>query len=246
MMNVAARQELMSKIVDTLGVVVEDAKFEFKSDGLHTRVVDASHVAMIKLDVDSAAFETWELDDVNLGLELKKIKEFVSLGGPTDLIEMSWNDASGELSLNLGLIDKTMRPIDESAIVSPQVPPLEQKSTVKINGAALATALQAARQVGDLVSFSLDSDHFTIHVQGNSDSVTVKFGKDQVESIKCDNPIRSQYSLTYLVPLAKVFKTIESVHIGFGDSYPLSLQFTFQDGAGEVQYFLAPRVENEF
>lgn len=245
-MNVAARQELMSKIVDTLGVVVEDAKFEFKSDGLHTRVVDASHVAMIKLDVDSAAFETWELDDVNLGLELKKIKEFVSLGGPTDLIEMSWNDTSGELSLNLGLIDKTMRPIDESAIVSPQVPPLEQKSTVKINGSSLATALQAARQVGDLVVFSLDSDHFTIHVQGQSDSVTVKFGKDQLESIKCDNPIRSQYSLTYLLPLAKVFKTIESVHLGFGDSYPLSLQFTFQDGAGEVQYFLAPRVENEF
>jgi len=28
MMNVAARQELMSKIVDILGVVVEDAKFE--------------------------------------------------------------------------------------------------------------------------------------------------------------------------------------------------------------------------
>lgn len=245
-MNVAARQELMSKIVDTLGVVVEDAKFEFKSDGLHTRVVDASHVAMIKLDVDSAAFETWELDDVNLGLELKKIKEFVSLGGPTDLIEMSWNDTSGELSLNLGLIDKTMRPIDESAIVSPQVPPLEQKSTVKINGSSLATALQAARQVGDLVVFSLDSDHFTIHVQGQSDSVTVKFGKDQLESIKCDNPIRSQYSLTYLLPLAKVFKTIESVHLGLGDSYPLSLQFTFQDGAGEVQYFLAPRVENEF
>ena len=78
MMNVAARQELMNKIVDILGVVVEDAKFEFKSDGLHMRVVDASHVAMIKLDVDSAAFETWELDDVNLGIELKKIKDFKS------------------------------------------------------------------------------------------------------------------------------------------------------------------------
>ena len=114
MMNVTARLELISKIVDTLGVVVEDAKFEFKEGGLHTRVVDASHVAMIKLDVDSAAFDTWELDEVNLGLELKKIKDLVKLGAPTELIEMSWNDTSGTLNLNLGLIDKSLRPIDES------------------------------------------------------------------------------------------------------------------------------------
>ena len=246
MMNVTARLELISKIVDTLGVVVEDAKFEFKEGGLHTRVVDASHVAMIKLDVDSAAFDTWELDEVNLGLELKKIKDLVKLGAPTELIEMSWNETSGTLNLNLGLIDKSLRPIDESAIVSPQVPPLEQKSIVRIDGAILSTALEAASQAGDLVSFSLDADHFTIHVQGQSETVTVKFGKDELDHIQCESPIRSQYSLTYLVPLSKVFKSMGNVQIGFGDSYPLSLQFSFNEGAAEVNYFLAPRVENEF
>jgi len=32
MLNVTARQDLMNKIVETLGVVVEDARFEFKED----------------------------------------------------------------------------------------------------------------------------------------------------------------------------------------------------------------------
>ena len=41
----------MSKIVDTLGVVVEDARFEFKEDKMQATVVDASHVAMIDLKV---------------------------------------------------------------------------------------------------------------------------------------------------------------------------------------------------
>ena len=69
MMNVTARQDLMSKIVETLMVVVEDARFEFKEDRLQVTVVDASHVAMIDLKVDAAAFDAWEVDESELVLE---------------------------------------------------------------------------------------------------------------------------------------------------------------------------------
>ena len=33
MLNVTARQELISKILDTLMIVVEDARFDFDEDG---------------------------------------------------------------------------------------------------------------------------------------------------------------------------------------------------------------------
>jgi len=42
MLNVTARQDLMNKIVETLNVVVEDARFEFKEDKMQATVVDAS------------------------------------------------------------------------------------------------------------------------------------------------------------------------------------------------------------
>ena len=70
MLNVTARQELISKILDTLMIVVEDARFDFEEDGLTVRVVDSSHVAMIKLTVDAAAFDGWELDAKKIGLEM--------------------------------------------------------------------------------------------------------------------------------------------------------------------------------
>ena len=60
MLNVTARQELITKILDTLMIVIEDARFDFAEDGLTVRVVDSSHVAMIKLTVDAAAFDGWE------------------------------------------------------------------------------------------------------------------------------------------------------------------------------------------
>jgi proliferating cell nuclear antigen len=246
MLNVTARQDLISKIIDTLGVVVEDARFDFGENGLEIRVVDPSHVAMIQMNIDSAAFDTWELDETKLGLELRKIKELVSLGGPTDMIEMAYGDETGVLTVNLGKIDRNIRPLDNSTMTPPTLPELNLPCKVTISGADFTQALRAARQVGDLVNFSIDENTFTVHVLGSTDSVTVAFNKDELQHIECEGPARSQYSLTYLVPLSKVFGNLESVNIGFGENYPLSMSFNFYDGAAEVQYFLAPRVENDF
>ena len=129
---------------------------------------------------------------------------------------------------------------------SPNLPNIEIPSSIEISGASLAQALRAAKQVGDLVNFSIDANSFTVHVQGQTDSVTVSFSKDELESLNCDKPARSQYSLTYLVPLSKVFGSLAKVKLGFGESFPLRLEFTFNDGAGEVVYFLAPRVETDY
>ena len=46
--------------------------------------------------------------------------------------------------------------------------------------------------------------------------------------------------------MSKIFGNLESVELGFGENYPLSMNFTFNDGAAEVKYFLAPRVESEY
>ncbi len=158
MLNVTARQDLMSKIIETLGVVVEDARFDFGENGLEIRVVDPSHVAMIQMNIDSAAFDTWELDETKLGLELRKIKELVSLGGPTDMIEMAYGDETGVLTVNLGKIDRNIRPLDNTTMNPPTLPELKLPCKVTISGSDFTQALKAARQVGDLVNFSIDEN----------------------------------------------------------------------------------------
>ena len=211
---------------------------------MQVTVVDASHVAMIDLKVDAAAFDAWEVEESELALVLKKVKELISLGGADDLIEMAYN--RDVLTLNLGKIDLNMRPLDPSTVSSPNLPNIEIPSTVEMDGAALSQALRASRYVGDLVNFSIDGNSFTIHVQGQPDSVNVTFAKDDLESLTCSKPARSQYSLTYLVPLSKVFGSLGTVKLGFGESFPLRLEFSFMDGAAEVIYFLAPRVESDY
>ena len=113
-------------------------------------------------------------------------------------------------------------------------------------GSELSQALKAAKLVGDLVNLSLTEDTFTVNVKGSTDSVNLDFSKDDLLAIDCKAAARSQYSLTYLTPLTKIFQGIENVNLRFGENFPLKLTFDFADGAGHVEYFLAPRVEGDY
>lgn len=246
MLNVTARQELITKILDTLMIVIEDARFDFAEDGLTVRVVDSSHVAMIKLTVDAAAFDGWELDSKQIGLEMKKIREVTSLGSVGELIEMTHQEG-GDFTMSLGKIVRNLRPLDNSTMATPpSLPKLDLPCKVVMNGSELGQALKAAKQVGDLVNFSIDESSFKVHVRNSTDSVDISFDKDEVEELVCSGAARSQYSLTYLEPLSRRFGPQDSVTIQFGENFPLAMNFSFEDGAAEVDYFLAPRVESDY
>ena len=234
----------MKTIVETLGVVVEEARLDFKENGLFVRVVDPSHVAMIKMEVDSAAFDTWEVDETNLGLEIRKLKDMLSLGA-TDMVDLTYNDDTGTATVNIGRIDRNIRPLDNSTLNPPNVPDLELPCGITISGAELAQGLRAGRQVGELVTLSLDDKKFSVNVK-QIDEVHVEFTKEDLVALDCGQAAKSQYSLSYLIPLSKVFQGIENVNVRFGENFPLKLNFDFADGAGTVEYFLAPRVENDY
>lgn len=244
MLNITASSDLMRTIIDTLNVVVEEARFDFGEDSLNIRVVDPSHVAMIQMNVDAAAFERYEVEDTSLGFDLPKMKDLLSLATSGDMVEMDY-DKNGQVNINLGKIDRVIRPLDPANLSPPNVPDLPLNAMVDLKGNDLSQALRAARQVGDLVNLSLEENLFTVHVSGDTDSVNVSYTADEVNSIECASPVRSQFSLTYLLPIARIMSSVDSVRLRFDENKPLKIEFEFAEGAGSVTYFLAPRVEGD-
>jgi proliferating cell nuclear antigen len=104
MMNITARQDTIRIIVDILSTLVEEARFNFNADNLEIRVVDPSHVAMIRMEIDKSAFESWEVDETVLGLELSKLSKLVSLAGTGDLLEINFDEGFGRVNINVGEI----------------------------------------------------------------------------------------------------------------------------------------------
>ncbi len=245
MLQLTIKPEVMRTIVDILSTIVEEARIVFDETKMLVRVVDASHVALIEMEVDSAAFEAWNADDTILGLELQKLRDLVSLAGSDDLIDFTYDEALGSVNIVVGEVDRTIRPLDHSLMKDPRVPDLELKNKVTIQTSKLNRALKAAKQVGDLVTLSLDRQQFSLHVSNDQDSVTVSHEAGQLEALECDSPVKSTYSIGYLAQMvARVDGITESIDVLFDDKMPLRMEFTFADGCGRMVYFLAPRIED--
>ena len=88
MLRVTANTQLMREIIDLLSVLAEEAKLVWGEKGLHTIVVDGSHVALLSATIGDECFETYEVEPVEIGIELSKMRDLLSLAGPEDLVEI--------------------------------------------------------------------------------------------------------------------------------------------------------------
>ena len=233
---------MLRTIVETLMTQVEEARFDFYEDRLEICAVDAANVAMIKMDVDASMFETWDLDEVKVVMELAKLREVLSLSSPDELVDITFDDVANRINVAVGKIKRTLSPVSENQVRVPKrVPDLSLESTVKMSGADLSRAFRAAKYVGEIVHLSMSSDNFGVNVPGTTDSIDVLYSKDEIENLECASAVNSQYSLTYMLELVKKLDNVDSISLAFGTNLPLKMNFSFYDGGINVLFLLAPR-----
>ena len=60
--------------------------------------------------------------------------QFLSVAGAGDMVELAYNDESGQATIHIGRIDLNLRPLDNSTLNPPNVPSLELPCGVTIGG----------------------------------------------------------------------------------------------------------------
>ena len=88
MLHVVAESSVLKIIVETLMTQVEEARFDFYTDRLEVCAVDAANVAMIKMEADAALFDTWDLDECKVVMELAKMREVLTLAAAGEMVEI--------------------------------------------------------------------------------------------------------------------------------------------------------------
>ncbi len=221
MLRVTANTQLMREIVDLLSVLTEEAKMSWGEKGLTVNVVDGSHVALLSATISDACFETYECEPVEIGLELGKLRDLLTLAGPSDLVEIDYDDAVGAVNVRVGQVHRILRGLDTNSMTDPKMPVLDFDCSATIDSEKLSRSLRAAKFVGELVDLSIDSKELRV-------SVTVEAGEGvNVLTRKLASGLASD------------------VQVRFQDKYPLRLDWSSNDGGASWTYFLAPRVTND-
>jgi len=248
MLRVTANTQLMREIVDLLMVLTSEAKMSWGEKGLTVNVVDGSHVALLSATISDACFETYEVEPVEIGLELGKLQELLTLAGPGDLVEIDYDDAVGAINVRVGEVHRILRGLDTGSMQDPKLPILDFDCSATIGAEKLSRALRAAKFVGELVDLSLDSKEMRVSVTVEAgEGVNVSFESGELSELVCPSPTQGSYSLQFLDPLTRKLAAglTQDIRVQFQDKYPLRLDWNSNDGGASWTYFLAPRVTND-
>lgn len=88
MFKAQIKAETLKGLVNVISTLIDEVKFTVSPDGMSLKAVDPAHVAMIELKMDAGAFESYEADDAEIGLDLDKVKEVLKLSAAGEVISM--------------------------------------------------------------------------------------------------------------------------------------------------------------
>jgi proliferating cell nuclear antigen len=232
--------KIFSDAIGIISELVTEVKIKVSKEGLSIIAIDPANVALVAFILPSTSFSALEADNETIGVSLDSLKSVLRRCNASSSLMMQSEDNTLKIEIqdkikrtfNLALID--IEAEDKS------IPSLEFTSKIEMSTFDFAAAMEDCAVVADSCAFSIKDNKFIIEAKGLN-STKSEFSGDEV-NIKGETG-KSRYSVEYLQKFAKACKLTDKVRVNFSDDYPLKLEF--MTTGMEMDFVLAPRVENE-
>ncbi len=242
-------KDLAVRIGAVLGSMVDEALIAFTPEGLRIKAVDNAHIAMVELNVDKGAFESFSSDDREIGIDLERYSEFLKIASAGDLVHLSLDEGSGKWVMVIGNVTRSMAPLSTKDWPSVKIPKLALEAKAILNSEELHRIVKAtAGTAGGTfhgLGISIDPDFISMDANGDTDSVSMRLAKDLLVSLECQTHVCSKLPLDYIGNIAKAIPNGTLITMRLGDDLPLRLDFPIAEGKGQVSYYLAPLLEED-
>ncbi|WP_440952733.1 DNA polymerase sliding clamp [Methanococcoides sp. FTZ1] len=236
---------LLKDSIETLSVLVDEARFRISPEGIAVRAVDPANVAMVSFDLATEAFDEFSADDCELGLDLSRVSDILAVADRDDKVQMELNEDTKKLMIQIGGFSYTLSLLDPSTIrAEPRIPQLDLPAEIVLNGKDLQKAVKAAEKISDHMLLGVEGEDFFMEAEGDTDRVKLTMSRDQLIDIK-PNDTRSLFSLDYLSDIIKPASKSNEVTLHLGRDFPIKINFSIANGAGTIGYLLAPRIESD-
>ena len=118
MFKARIKADSLKEFIGTVGSLVDEAKINVSEDGLQVKAVDPSHVAMIEANLMKTAFDSFEVSDIQMGLDIDKFKSVLTMAGKDEMVILEKDDELNRLVVNIGNLTRAMPLLDTSGTVS--------------------------------------------------------------------------------------------------------------------------------
>lgn len=253
------------KIITTIGMLkpfikealtlVDEAKIFVNESALEIREADAANVGMVDVTLDANIFEKYNGEahqDLILGIDIKQLDQILSQGNHDDKVRLLLDPETKKLTITINdSLDFTMALLDPDSIrTSPDLPDLDLKGRVEIQGSEFNRAVRAADMVSDHVEIGISSpeEEFFFYSEGDTDDMCLELSDDddEVGTISGGNDdLSSMYSLDYLKDFKANVKGDDDISLRLGNDFPAKFNIDKANNDSlDVTYMLAPRIQD--
>ena len=237
----------VQRFLDAICSLDDECRLLVAPGGICARVMGETNATLAEARLDASAFEAYHTDSGGvIGVPVRRLREIVRMSTNSELMQLDLVD-SETLRVRAGALDcslqlrglATMR--STSGLESDEYP-----SVVVLEGGELKRILKAAGYVDSAVDFRIqkDDERFVAEADNGDDSFRApRAADDLVEVFVGEESAASRFDLSYLRKAKRAIRKRTEVTLALGTDLPLSMAFDIADGAGHVEYGIAPMVE---
>ncbi len=244
MFELTVKSETLRTVFSILTPITGEIKLVANQDGWRVRAVDPAHVAMVDLELDQKAFSEYNVEPMELGLNVERLLDHIKAAKTDEDIHMKL-DPDNRMIVSMSNLTLKFPLVDSSGFSDPKVPNLTLPVSLKLNSAELQKGLKASQSISDYLTFNCQEDRLTMTSTEDLSSMTLELKKDvDYMQEKFEGVAKSSFSLDYFSQLMKGVGPNRDIILNLGNSYPLKMEFDFSEPNGHVKYLLAPRIES--
>ena len=132
MFKAEIKSDTLKGLVNIVSTLIDEVKLTIGPEGISLKAMDPARVAMVEVNIDSGAFESYSADETEIGLDLDKVKGVLKLASSGDIISMEQDENHGKLVFKVGNITRRMHLVDTSRMNDPRFPQLSLSSKINI------------------------------------------------------------------------------------------------------------------
>ncbi len=240
----------LQSILDPVQAIVTESRFQIDEEEFTTAAVDPANVAMIRFNLDAVGFESYDADtDGLIGVNLERLDDIAGMADKDSEVNLVLDDDNSTLTITIDdQLEYTLGLLDpESIREEPDIPNLDYPAQITLTAGDLSRGITAADMVSDHVEFGADADEelFTITAEGDTDDVELNLGEDDLVDFSAEEDAESLFALDYLDDMNKAMPSDTEIVLELGTEVPVQMHFEALDGAAEVTYMLAPRIDTQ-
>jgi proliferating cell nuclear antigen len=239
----------VQRFLDAIRTVNDEFQLEVTPDGMAGNVVNDSRTTMGSVYLDAQAFESYQATTGEITIQTGRLREVTRMTSNSDMMHLTLDGDSQTLDVEADGVECSLQMGDSGQ--TPAVSELDEAdhpSVCVLEGGELKRIMKAAGHVSTEVGLRIEHtrERFVAEANGDSDRlVAPREDDDVVELLVGAVPVASTFDLNYLRQIRRPIHKRTEVTLALGTDSPLLVAFDIADGAGHVEYSIAPVIASD-